>query len=66
MACGTAAFAAVANSVRRELTENSVTVEMDGGELFINLRDNGHIDMTGPAENAFTGFLPEVVRNDQT
>ena len=66
LACGTAACAAIANSVRRELTENSVTVEMDGGELFINLRDNGHIDMTGPAENAFTGFLPEVVRNDQT
>jgi len=66
LACGTAACAAVANSVRRELTEKSVTVEMDGGELFVTWRDNGHLDMTGPAEFSFAGFLPKVLSNDQT
>jgi len=33
------------------------TVVMDGGELEINWRDDGHVLMTGPVVTAFAGSV---------
>ena len=57
-ACGTGACAAVVAAARRGLTGRSVTVEADGGELFIEWRESdGHVLMTGPVELEFSGTL---------
>jgi len=56
-ACGTGACAAAVAAARRGLTGRRVAVELDGGGLAIEWRDDGHVFMTGPAETAFTGVL---------
>ncbi|NWH09552.1 MAG: diaminopimelate epimerase [Alphaproteobacteria bacterium] len=59
LACGTGACAAVAGAARRRLTGRHVLVELDGGILEIDWREeNGHILMTGPAELNFRGEWP--------
>lgn len=57
-ACGTAACAAVVAAVRRRLTARKVTVELDGGRLAIEWRDDDHVIMTGPFELEHEGELP--------
>lgn len=57
-ACGTAACAAVVAANRRRLTDRRATVELDGGILAIEWRDDDHVIMTGPYELEFEGFLP--------
>jgi len=57
MACGSGACAAVVNAARRGLTGRRVTVAMDGGDLEIEWRDDGHVLMTGPVATSFTGML---------
>ena len=57
-ACGTGACAALVAACRRGLTGRSATIEMDGGELFIEWRESdGHVLMTGPVAFEFTGVL---------
>ena len=56
-ACGTGACAAAVAGARRGLTGRSVTVVLDGGELAIVWRDDGHVEMTGPTAASFTGVL---------
>ena len=57
-ACGTGACAAVVNASRRGLANRRMVVEMDGGELLIDWReDTGHVFMTGPAETSFAGVI---------
>lgn len=56
-ACGSGACAAVVAAVRRGLAERRVTVEVDGGRMLIEWRDDGHVLMTGPAAVSFTGEL---------
>lgn len=57
-ACGTAACAAAVAAVRRELTARRTTVVVDGGELALEWRaDDGHVIMTGPVAESFTGTL---------
>jgi diaminopimelate epimerase len=58
-ACGTAACAAVVAANRRRLTDRKATVELDGGLLAIEWRDDDHVIMTGPCEIEFEGTLPE-------
>jgi diaminopimelate epimerase len=60
-ACGTAACAAVVAANRRRLTDRKATVELDGGLLAIEWRDDDHVIMTGPYEFEFEGVLPEGV-----
>ena len=55
LACGSGACAAVVNAHRRGLTGRVVTVEMDGGVLDIEYRENGHVLMAGPAVTSFRG-----------
>jgi len=57
-ACGTGACAALVAAARRDLTDRSATIVVDGGELLIEWRDDDHVVMTGPAAVDFTGELP--------
>ena len=58
-ACGTGACAALVAAARRNLTERKAVVELDGGELIIDWREeDGHVLMTGPVAVEFTGNLP--------
>jgi diaminopimelate epimerase len=55
-ACGTGACAAVVAAHRRGLADRKVEVMLDGGALFIELRErDNHILMTGPATLSFKG-----------
>jgi len=56
-ACGTAACAAAVAAARKDLTDRKVTVELPGGELFIEWAADDHILMRGPAELEFEGTL---------
>jgi len=56
-ACGTGACAAAIAAVRRNLSGRSVTVTLDGGDLHIKWRDDGHVVMTGPAMESFSGII---------
>jgi diaminopimelate epimerase len=61
-ACGTGACAAAAAEARRGLTGRRVVVRLDGGELDIEWRADGHVVMTGPVATSFTGELaPELL-----
>ena len=57
-ACGTGACAALVAAARREITARHATLALDGGELFIEWREDGHVIMTGPAAVDFAGELP--------
>lgn len=57
-ACGTGACAALVAAARRDLADRTATVELDGGELLIEWRADGHVIMTGPAAVDFAGELP--------
>jgi diaminopimelate epimerase len=57
MACGTGASAAAVAADLRGLAEKKVTVRLLGGDLFIELGENGRVYMTGPAEEVFEGRI---------
>lgn len=60
-ACGSGACAAIVAAVRRDLAEREATILLDGGELTIAWRADGHVIMTGPVTTAFSGLLtPEL------
>ena len=56
-ACGTGACATLVAAVRRGLAGRQATVTVDGGDLEIAWRADGHVIMTGPVANVFTGTL---------
>ena len=56
-ACGSGACAALVAAHRRGLTGRHATVALDGGDLDIRWRDDGHVIMTGPATLAFEGSV---------
>ncbi len=59
-ACGTAACAALVAAHRRRLTGRKATVELDGGELGIEWREeDNHVIMNGPVTHEFDGTLPD-------
>ena len=61
-ACGTGACASMVAAHRRGLTGRAVTVELDGGQLAVEWRRDGHIVMTGPAATSFRGYVdPELL-----
>jgi len=45
-------------AARRDLVGRHATMVLDGGELHIEWRDDGHVIMTGPAAVDFMGELP--------
>jgi len=56
-ACGSGACAALVNAHRRGLVGRRAALELDGGELTIEWRPDGHVLMTGPALLAFQGSV---------
>ncbi|MEQ9643151.1 MAG: diaminopimelate epimerase [Alphaproteobacteria bacterium] len=56
-ACGTGACAAAVAAARRGLTGRTVDVDLDGGRLRLEWRDDNHVVMTGPVATSFTGML---------
>lgn len=56
-ACGTGACATLVAAARRGLSDRKATVTVDGGDLHIEWRDDGHVIMTGPVAETFTGIL---------
>ena len=57
MACGSAACAAVTASARRGLTSRNIRIDMDGGPLFMEWLENGHVLMTGAATEVYQGTI---------
>jgi diaminopimelate epimerase len=57
LACGSGACAALVNAARRGLTGRRATVELDGGSLLIEWREDGHVLMTGPVATTFHGSI---------
>lgn len=59
LASGTGACAAAAAAFRMGLTDRNVTVEMPGGELLIEIKEDGTIYMTGAVKRVGTFTLAE-------
>ena len=57
LACGSGACATLVNANRRGLTHRRARVIVDGGELEIEWRDDGHVLMSGPVATAFHGQI---------
>jgi diaminopimelate epimerase len=57
LACGSGACATLVNAHRRGLTGRRATLLLDGGELDMDWRDDGHVLMTGPVVTAYTGMV---------
>jgi diaminopimelate epimerase len=57
LACGSGACAALVNAHRRGLTGRRATLLLDGGELQMEWRDDGHVLMTGPVVTAYAGSV---------
>jgi diaminopimelate epimerase len=57
LACGSGACAALVNAHRRGVVGRRAAILMDGGELEIEWRADGHVLMTGPLATAFTGTV---------
>lgn len=61
LACGSGACATAVAAHRRGLTGRQVTLDLDGGTLEIDWRDDG-VWMTGPTAHVFDGWLtPEFI-----
>jgi diaminopimelate epimerase len=59
LACGTGACASVVASVLNKLTERKVKVNLTGGVLQIEWRENNNsVYLTGPAVEVFKGVYP--------
>jgi diaminopimelate epimerase len=56
-ACGTGACAALVGAHRRGLIGRAADVELDGGTLHVEWRDDNHVLMTGPTAVAFSGDI---------
>jgi diaminopimelate epimerase len=56
-ACGTGACAALVGAHRRGLTGRAADIELDGGTLHVEWRDDNHVLMTGPTKLAFSGDI---------
>ncbi|WP_420402854.1 diaminopimelate epimerase [Nisaea sp.] len=56
-ACGSGACAVLVAAARRGLTGRKADVELDGGTLTIEWREDGHVLMTGPVALSFSGTL---------
>ena len=64
LACGTGACASAVACNLNGLTKNNVNVELLGGNLNIELSEDNHVYMTGPAVTVFEGELnnPKVLK----
>lgn len=56
-ACGTGASATLVAAHRRGLIGREATIQMDGGQLGVNWRDDNHIILSGTIEKSFSGVV---------
>lgn len=57
LACGTGACASVVAGGINGYTNEKVTVELPGGKLQVQWKEDNHIYMTGPAIKIFDGEI---------
>jgi len=57
MACGTGACAALVAAHLMGLSQRKAQVNLPGGALTIDWRDDNHVFMTGPAQRTFVGHV---------
>lgn len=57
LACGTGACAAAVAAKLTGRAGNRQEIVMDGGTLVVELRSDGHVWLTGPAETVFDGVI---------
>ena len=57
LACGTGACATLVAAARRDLADRKAEVQLDGGLLTIEWREDNHVMMTGPATLSFVGEI---------
>jgi diaminopimelate epimerase len=57
LACGSGACATIVNAARRGLTGRTARIELPGGALAMEWREDGHVLMTGPVATAFLGEI---------
>lgn len=62
LACGTGACASAVSCKLNNLTSENVNVKLLGGKLNIELSDDNHVYMTGPAVTVFDGVLYQNVK----
>jgi diaminopimelate epimerase len=61
-ASGSSSCATAVAAARRGLTGRNVRIDLDGGTLFIDWRDDG-VWMTGPTAHVFSGMLTPAFVN---
>jgi len=67
LASGSSSCASACAAYKKGLVKNNVKVIMPGGELYVNIKENGHVFLKGPAQEIFEGtlskeFLEELIR----
>jgi diaminopimelate epimerase len=62
LACGTGASAVCVAGVLTERTERRILAHLPGGDLELEWAADGHVYMTGPAVEVFSGEWPETAR----
>lgn len=60
LACGTGASAVCVAGVLTGRTVRRLSADLPGGRLELEWPEGGHVFMTGPAEEVFTGSWPDV------
>jgi diaminopimelate epimerase len=63
LASGSSSCAAACAAHKLGLVDNDITVHMPGGELHIEIADDGEVFMTGPVEGTFEGTFHEDLEN---
>ncbi|MEM7240119.1 MAG: diaminopimelate epimerase, partial [Pseudomonadota bacterium] len=62
LASGSSSCAVVVNAVRRGLMDRTARLTLDGGEIDITWRKDGHVLMAGPVAPVFSGsFAPDFL-----
>ena len=57
ISCGTGACASSVCAIKKEMVNKNVTVNLDGGRLYISYDEENGVDLTGGAEFCFEGRL---------
>lgn len=57
LACGTGATATFFAAVSDDLVDKKATVTLPGGDLEFELKEDGHVIMTGPAAESYRGTI---------
>lgn len=63
LACGTGACATLIAAVLKNLTERTAEIEIDGGNLKVEWKEDDHIYMTGSAKRVFVGEYKNTEEN---